>query len=439
MAFRSKKKGDGVSLYIHSTLQYKHRNELQLGGDINSVFVELFKHTTNTKYNVICGCVYRPPSMSLKEFNKLLSITFDKIKQERKYVYISADFNVNTMSHLKGSLSTQEFNNIFSSNFCFPSINRPTRVTNHLVSIIDNIYSNVPIQGCDYHAGVLTVGITDHYGIFCINNSSKIRYKNTQIMKRSFCDRNIANFKQCILHESWDFVYESNDLQTAFSRFQGVIDLHLNTNFMKQTFTMNYKNRFPWITEALRKKIKCKNQLHAIAVSSHDDNIMKEYKEAEKVLHSALRNSVTSYFGDQLEINKDDISKTWKVLRFILGLDSNTNKQKNNFLIEDKLVTDSLDIANGFNNFFVSIGLKLANNLKSDIDPLSYVNYNINSIVVQEESSNQVKEVINSLNNSSPGHDELPPFVAKACMDEFIEPITHMINESLKSEYFHLS
>ena len=103
--------------------------------------------------------------MSLKEFNKLLSITFHKIKQERKSAYISGDFNVNTMSHLKGSLSTQEFNNIFSSNFCFPSINRPTRVTNHSASIIDNIYSNVAIQGCDYHAGVLTVSISDHYGI----------------------------------------------------------------------------------------------------------------------------------------------------------------------------------------------------------------------------------------------------------------------------------
>ena len=51
-------------------------------------------------------------------------------------------------------------------------------------------------------------------------------------------------------------------------------------------------------------------------------------------------------------------------------------------------------------------------------------------------SSNQVREVINSLNNSSPVHDELPPFVAKACMDEFIEPINHMINESLKFEVF---
>ena len=40
------------------------------------------------------------------------------------------------------------------------------------------------------------------------------------------------------------------------------------------------------------------------------------------------------------------------------------------------------------------------------------------------------------MNNSSPGHDELPPFVTKACMDEFIEPITHMVNESLKSGVF---
>ena len=51
-------------------------------------------------------------------------------------------------------------------------------------------------------------------------------------------------------------------------------------------------------------------------------------------------------------------------------------------------------------------------------------------------SSNQLREVINSLNNSSPGHDELPPFVAKTCMDEFIELITHMVNESLKSGIF---
>ena len=212
--------------------------------------------------------------------------------------------------------------------------------------------------------------------------------------------------------------------------------LDLDTNFKKRTFMMNYKNRYPWITEALRTKIKNKNRLHSIAISSQDDNIMNEYKEAKKILHSTLRNSVISYFGDQLEINKGDLSKTWKVLRDILGLGNNATRQKMNFLIEDTLVTDSLDIANGFNNFFVSIGPKLAKDLTSNIDPLSYVNFNINSIVTTDISGNQIREVINSLNNSSPGHDELPPFVAKTCMEGYIEPITHLANESLKSGIF---
>ena len=55
---RPKRKGGGVSLYIHSALQYKLRRDLQLGGDVNSVFIEIYKTTTNTKHNIICGCVY---------------------------------------------------------------------------------------------------------------------------------------------------------------------------------------------------------------------------------------------------------------------------------------------------------------------------------------------------------------------------------------------
>ena len=51
MNYRKKKKGGGVSLYIHTTLQYKKRVDLEIGGDVNSVFVEIFK--TSTKQNII--------------------------------------------------------------------------------------------------------------------------------------------------------------------------------------------------------------------------------------------------------------------------------------------------------------------------------------------------------------------------------------------------
>ena len=55
----------------------------------------------------------------------------------------------------------------------------------------------------------------------------------------------------------------------------------------------------------------------------------------------------------------------------------------------------------------------------------------VNSIAILDVTCDQVRNVISSLNNSSAGYDELPPFVAKSCVDGFIEPITYMVNESL--------
>ena len=101
-------RGGGVSLYILDTLQYKLRNDLQLGGEVNSVFIEIFKASSNTKRNIVCGCVYRPPSMSLVKFNELLSHLFGKLQPENKYTYIMGDFNVNTLPHEPCFLYTQK-------------------------------------------------------------------------------------------------------------------------------------------------------------------------------------------------------------------------------------------------------------------------------------------------------------------------------------------
>ena len=40
----------------------------------------------------------------------------------------------------------------------------------------------------------------------------------------------------------------------------------------------------------------------------------------------------------------------------------------------------------------------------------------------------EVAQVIPSFKNSSAGWDELPTFVAKKCVDEYIEPLTYLIN-----------
>ena len=58
---RIKRRDGGVCLYIHNSLQYEVRNDLKIGNDqeaINSVFIEIDKNSTNTKRNLIVGCIY---------------------------------------------------------------------------------------------------------------------------------------------------------------------------------------------------------------------------------------------------------------------------------------------------------------------------------------------------------------------------------------------
>ena len=70
----------------------------------------------------------------------------------------------------------------------------------------------------------------------------------------------------------------------------------------------------------------------------------------------------------------------------------------------------------------------------SDINPLTYVNNINNSIVIFDVSCEEVRNIIHYLKNSSAGHDEFPTFVGKLCVDSYIEPLTFLINSSLRTE-----
>ena len=82
-----------------------------------------------------------------------------------------------------------------------------------------------------------------------------------------------------------------------------------------------------------------------------------------------------------------------------------------------KSTTDSGEIANSFNDFFVTIGSELAKNIVSTTDPMSYV-----------DPCYKVRQTILSLKNSSAGWDDFPALVAKQSIESYIEPLTCLIN-----------
>ena len=62
--------------------------------------------------------------------------------------------------------------------------------------------------------------------------------------------------------------------------------------------------------------------------------------------------------------------------------------------INNETVNDSRTIANEFNNFFVSIGPALADTITCSVDPMSYVDNIMNSMVISYVSYMDTKNTI---------------------------------------------
>ena len=67
---------------------------------------------------------------------------------------------------------------------------------------------------------------------------------------------------------------------------------------------------------------------------------------------------------------------------------------------------------------------------------MSYVYITEHSIYIYATTQTEVKQIIKSLKNSSPGWDEMPAFLLKLCANYYVQPLTYIINKSIENSIF---
>ena len=82
------------------------------------------------------------------------------------------------------------------------------------------------------------------------------------------------------------------------------------------------------------------------------------------------------------------------------------------------------------------MGSTLSSNIHCDVNPLSYVEANPNSMVTPYLTVGDIINVISLLNNSSLGYDKMPASILKKCIDEYITPITYLVILSMRQGTF---
>ena len=163
----------------------------------------------------------------------------------------------------------------------------------------------------------------------------------------------------------------------------------------------------------------------------------EEFKMYRTNLRKSIRNAKRTCFEHIFTQHKNNIKKTWKILNETLS--RNTKKQiRQEFSINNQLVSDPEVIANSFNEYFVSIGRKLAEKIQPAQHFSSYLNVRSESVFKFVPVTEQnISDIIKNLKNkSSYGHDCLSNILIKRVQIVLIEPLTFLINQSLSTGIF---
>ena len=119
------------------------------------------------------------------------------------------------------------------------------------------------------------------------------------------------------------------------------------------------------------------------------------------------------------------------------GLTNSSKDSTSELFIDGSISKDSQDIANAYNDDFIEIGPRLANNITSSINHMTYVTANVpNTIFIPHITEHEITAVISSMKHSSPGWDSLPTHILKPFLADYIKPLTYLINKSFETGIF---
>ena len=337
---------DGV-MYIldkHDTIPRKDLEKITYKPHVlESTFVEL---VVPNKKNILLGCIYRHPSMNLKDFNdEHLSSLLEKFS-DKKHTFLFGDFNVDLMKTDEDS-KTDYFDMMTSAQFV-PHIIHPTRITPHSKTLIDNIFSNTP-NFSEGMSGNLTVALSDHLAQFLIIPlDTYLKPAKIEKFKRDTKKFERENFWLDLLEIDWlEIIHlEKEDpnfsFQQYFQTINSLIDKYMP---LKKITNKEIKHQAkPWITKEILMAICDRDFLYKKYIRAKIPESKAEYGKQYKTLRNKIteqiKQSKMKYFQDFFTKHANNIKSTWKGIKSIICVKSNIKSQPNSLLIKNKLISE---------------------------------------------------------------------------------------------------
>ena len=153
----------GAAIYVNKDLKAIPRPDLKIDLPlVESCWVEI--DPNNNRKHIMIGCIYKHPPANVEEFTVKFDEFLNKLNPSKYDMYIMGDVNIGLLKYHSHQQTGRYLDMIYSLDL-LPVITKPTRITNHTVTLIDLIYTNNVNR---LTSGIVTVDISDHLPVFCM-------------------------------------------------------------------------------------------------------------------------------------------------------------------------------------------------------------------------------------------------------------------------------
>ena len=439
---RKNKRGGGVGILIHNSLTFKERPDITIPitSDLEVIFVDI---KTN-RGNLIVGSMYRPPHTNEKQFVTDYGLLLKKLKMEKNTdILIGMDHNMDLLKMSKHK-QTQKFLDLNLDEDLLPTITKPTRITGHSSTLLDNIFISRRLQS-SFISGIITTDLSDHLPTLTCLKDLRHETRTQKIIKyRSISTESIKNLNDELNSYNWMELLGNLNTEDAFNTFHNALVGSFNTYMPEKT--KRVKNRTgmyePWITKGIVRSMGKLKQLYIKMLKNKENTTdIEKYKAYRRILQQVKRKTKMHYYRSRCKEFKNNTRKLWSVINTITGRTKKKETIIESLKIDNIKTRNSTKITNELSSYFANVGRQFADKIPSGKHDIKYylqkIPPNDHSIFLTTTNKTEITKLISSLKNkTSSGHDGISNKILKGITDSIVEPLNIIFNKSLEEGVF---
>lgn len=310
-----------------------------------------------------------------------------------------------------------EFLNLLKTYDIIPTIKDYTRITKRSKTCLDNIIINRDVS---FTVKIIDSHISDHFAQYIMLESFKNKEQVNYVLKRNFSDNNINLFCQALNLETWEQVFDAEDVDTKWEFFINIFMHYFYVYFPIKKFYKKTKNQCRYSQEIE----KCKDKLNLFSIlSKYSIECEAEYKNIKSHYHKLLKNSKTHSYQTRLNSADNKSKVTWQIVNEL----TNGNNSRANLPQGDRE-----KLAEEFNQHFANSAHNMIQNNSQNCNSHK-IDFNTKSIYLEPVSEEELHLIAKNFKNKKCcGEDLVPLFLIKKCIIYLASPLADIINTSLK-------